>query len=179
MSGNAQHSSVSNEWGTPPEIAALVREVLGIIDLAPTSSAHFNRTVGATRFLSAADDALLPRPWSDHPVSVYMNPPGGKLKNRSVAGLFWERLMLEVDRGLVTHAIFMAFSLEQLQTTQRRGGPSLLDFPFCVPAKRIRFVSEGAQKAPTHANAIVYVPGTINKTERFIDSFFPLGRVRA
>ncbi len=47
----------------------------------------------------------------------------------------------------------------------------------CVPAKRIRFVKPGGIKgpAPSHANAIVYIPGTEDKTELFVQTFSKLG----
>ena len=80
--------------------------------------------------------------------------------------LFWQRLM--DHRDLFKCAIFLAFSLEQLQTTQQCE-PSIIDFDFCVPAKRIRFMTEdgNAGPSPTHANAIVLVSGTgVNRTEQ-------------
>jgi hypothetical protein len=81
--------------------------------------------------------------------------------------------------GDLEHAIFMAFSAEALQNTQGKGEPPIMDFPFCVPAKRIRFVSPaGVRSSPTHANVIVYVPGTIDRTDLFIKTFSTIGKCK-
>jgi len=72
----------------------------------------------------------------------------------------------------------MAFSLEALQTTQASGpGRRMIDFPFCVPKKRIRFdhPTDTAKQAPSHSNAIVYVPGTENRTDEFVRAFREVG----
>ena len=173
---NIQHSSRSDQWGTPPEYIEAARTVLGQIHLDPASSAHWNQFVKADEFLT---EGLTDEPWAPFPVCVYLNPPGGKVGNKSLAGLFWQRLMKERAEGHIMHAIFMAFSAEALQNTQGKGTASLLDFPFCVPAKRIRFVSLGETKlAPSHSNVIVYVPGTVDRTGLFSDTFSQFGCVR-
>lgn len=170
---NIQHSSRTDQWGTPFEYVEAVHEVLGGIQLDAASSAHWNKTVGADAWL---EDALSDEPWClNEPLNIYLNPPGGKQGNKSLAGLFWQRLMVEKKR----HAIFMAFSAEALQNTQGKGTPCIMDFPFCVPEKRIRFVSMGEVKlAPSHSNVIVYVPGTVDRTDEFERVFSRFGRVR-
>jgi hypothetical protein len=172
---NIQHSSRTDQWGTPPYIVEAVRKVLGTIDLDPASSAKWNQTVGATRFLTEGLES-----WeSTEPQNVYLNPPGGKQGNKSLAGLFWQRLMVERDVGLVRHAVFMAFSAEALQNTQGKGCAPIMAFPFCVPSKRLHFVSDSGKKdAPSHSNVIVYVPGTVDYTELFREVFAPIGCVR-
>lgn len=170
---NIQHSTRTDQWGTPPDIIARVKEVFdGIIDLDPASSYIWNETVGATRYLISGLDV----PWSG---SVYVNPPGGKVGNKSYAGLFWKKLMSEVDSGRITHAVFMAFSAEALQNTQKPGQRAMMDYTFCVPSKRIHFVSPGVEKhAPSHSNVIVYVPGTVNCEASFRAAFETLGCVK-
>lgn len=167
---NIQHSARSDNWWTPPAVLDLAREVLGQIDLDPASCLQANAAVGATRYYTEADDGLT-LPWAG---TVWCNPPGGRRGNKSLAGLFWLKLIQ--DRGALTHAIFMAFSAEALQNTQRKGGPSIMDFPFCVPAKRIRFLKPGVEAtSPSHSNVVVYVPGTIDKTAEFVRVFSALG----
>lgn len=175
---NIQHSSRTDQWGTPVQVLALVHKVLGQIDLDPASSAAFNMAVQATHFYTKEIDALLLDTW--HAGSVFLNPPGGKIQNRALTELFWQRLMLHNNTGQMTHAIFMAFSLEALQTTQRDGQGGALRFPLCVPRKRIKFVDvHGAPgPAPSHSNAIVYVPGTVDKTDLFLKTFKVLGVCR-
>jgi hypothetical protein len=178
---NAQHSSRTDEWGTPSDIIERARRVLGNIELDPASSAEFNRTVRAERFLTKEDNALL-CDWGS-PRTIFLNPPGGKLKNRSLAALFWVRLMQQRMSGDFNHAIFLGFSLEQLQTTQTGTcAPSIIsgNFAFCVPRKRVAFVHVDGTPgpAPTHSNIIVYVDGKLDRRDHFKQEFFTLGDVR-
>lgn len=171
-----QHSSCTNEWYTPPDIVKLVHQVLGQVDLDPTSSPTANRYLEARQILTAEDNALE----CEWPTggSVYLNPPGGKTGNKSNTALFWQRLM--AYRGELTHAIFMAFSIEAMQTTQGKGCPSIGEFPICVPRKRIAFYNSAwnVGPAPSHSNLIAYVPGRIDRTETFREAFSELGLVR-
>lgn len=169
------HSSRSDRWGTPRQIADMARKVLGRVDLDPASEPYFNRTVQASRFFSEEDEGLQ-KDWQAR--SVFLNPPGGKKGNRSLSGLFWEKLMQERAAGQVGHAIFLGFSVELLQSSQRCELGSICDFPFCVPRRRIQFESpEGVlnNQRPSHSNVIVYVPGYIDETELFLRTFGELG----
>lgn len=161
---------------TPIAILDRVRAVLGTIDFDPASSAQANARVGATQFMTAEQDALKYH-WPKG--SIYLNPPGGKIGNQSKTVLFWRRLGAQRDLGYLTHAIFMAFSIEALQSTQQCAQP-ILDFPICVPKRRIAFDSTGPaiKSAPSHSNVIVYVPGTVDKREDFRDYFQELGQVK-
>lgn len=169
---NALHSCETDQWGTPPEIIELADEVLGGIELDPCSSDVFNRTVGAERIFAMS---ALSRDWFAR--SILVNPPGGKQGGKSLPALFWEKLM----QSAFGHAIWIGFSLEQLANTQRPAPRSnMLDYPLCVPRKRISFVRpDGTRgKSPSHSNVIVYVPGWIDETERFKREFSVLGAVR-
>jgi hypothetical protein len=172
---NIQHSSRTDRWFTPPHVLDLARQVLGPIDLDPTSEPAANELVGAKRFITAESDALV-TPWDCANESVWLNPPGGKRGNKSLVVLFWERLLSY--RGEFSHAIFMAFSAEALQTTQRCA-LSAGSFPVCIPRKRLRFVSASGVPglAPSHSNAIVYVPGRVNRSAEFAAVFSSLGNV--
>lgn len=189
---NAQHSSASNEHFTPRPIVDAAREVMGGIDLDPASCALANKVVRATRILTIDDDAL-GHPWTlaesdtaGRPSRAFLNPPGGKVGNKSRAALFWQKLADEWHAGHVEQAVFVAFSLEFLQTGQR-STLSPLSLPFCVPSSRLKFwapnadgtdVVEGGQ--PTHANAIVYLPprvGSRAAAHRFRAAFSRFGDV--
>jgi hypothetical protein len=172
---NVQHSSLTDEWYTPAPIVEAARTVLGTIDLDPASNAQANEIVRATKFYSREQDGLL-QPWYGN---LFCNPPGGKVLNRSMTGLFWSRLMSAVDENVIDHAIFLCFSLEALQSTQRYGR-SVGDYPFCVPSSRIQFVPgrPGVTKtAPSRSNAIVYVPGRVDRTVAFSLIFAKFGKV--
>lgn len=177
---NIQHSSRTDQWWTPPEYIEAVREVFdGEIGLDPASDNRANEAVRALCFLTKVENGLYLPNWG-RPESIYLNPPGGKAGNKSLAGMFWTALMQQLETNAFGHAIFMAFSAEQTQSTQKPGQRSLLDFPFCVPAKRIRFVSPGVEKfSPSHSNVIVYVPCQLDETDKFVEVFSRFGKVRA
>lgn len=193
---NPLHSFSSSEHGTPPEVIELAREVLEAIDLDPFSCKEFNRRVKSGRYFTKEDNSL-GMAWIQpifqgteihhwEPVSVFINPPSkvlvpnakGQLKSKSGAKEAWCKLLREMELGHVTHAIFIAFSVEQLQTTQFYQ-KSLLDFPFCIPKKRLSYLSrEGVpQVNGTHASAIIYIPNLIDNTEKFIELFSSIGKV--
>lgn len=174
---NIQLSSRTDQWFTPPWVMDLVHEAIPVIDLDPASCQMANVNVKAKRFFTAEDDALS-QVWSKVPVTVFLNPPGGKTGNKSNVALFWRKLMEFRANGLLEEAIFMGFSLENMQVTQSDGGLSICDFPLVVPKKRIKFVSpEGTYNAPTHSNVIVYIPGISNNTSRFKAVFGSIGAI--
>lgn len=180
MSG-AQHSSENALWYTPEDHLALVVRVLGDIDLDPCTDAHgASRTLAATNITE--NGHLVDWPKGDKPLSVYMNPPGGRTegkKGKSYPFLFWEKLIEYRRLGRLRHAIVAAFSIEQLQQTQRSSFP-MMAFPVCVPRTRTKWVPPEGRKAksPTHANAYVYVPGVLDHTAEFMQVFSALGWVK-
>ena len=105
--------------------------------------------------------------------------PGGKIGNKSLTGLFWQRLLDHRHDFGIKHAIFMCFSAEALQSTQNKTYEPIGNFPVCIPSKRIAFDDPRnlARKAPSHSNAIVYVPGEIDATEKFAKVFSKIGSV--
>lgn len=174
---NIQHSSRSDRWFTPPWILEKVRVVLGgRIELDPASESEANKYVRAERFFTKEQDGLS-QPWEAD--SIFLNPPGGKAGNESVSVMFWVKLMAELKWRAFGHAIFMGFSVEQLQSTQGRGCQSMMDFKFCVPKRRIRFLDETGQeqRSPSHSNVIVYVPGRIDSGNHFWDMFNDVGDI--
>lgn len=183
MSANIQHSSAEDRWYTPLPIVELAREVLKHITLDPASDEFGNSRVQADRFYTEADDGLV-QPWTG---TIFLNPPGGVMtdptgasKRRvSKAGAFWRKLQALPADSLFEHAIFVAFSLEQLSSTQKHGQHSCADFPLLVPSSRLRFdTPSGAPGAqPSHANAIVYVPGTVDVTADFVAAASRFGSV--
>jgi hypothetical protein len=177
---NVQHLSKSSDWRTPTEILDAVRELFGgTIDLDAASDEKANERVKASRWLGPEYDALK-HPWPGAS-SVFLNPPGGKTGKHSQTKLFWNKLVTEMDLGKHGHAVFLAFSIEALQTCQD-GGFEMLLFPLCVPYKRLKFVSSDENvvaNSPSHANVIVYVPGYKDETEHFVEIFGRFGACRA
>lgn len=183
---NAQHLSLSDSWMTPQDIIERVRNTLGGIDLDPASSEEANKRVKATLWCSEEDDGLAQK-WSfvGRAQSVFVNPPGGKypkghaLGGQGKTGLFWQKLMTERAVGHIKHAVFLFFSIEALSNLQGNDFYSPSQFPVCIPNRRIAFDPPPGVKAgsPTHANAIVYVPGTVDDTQAFMAQFAPLGHI--
>jgi ParB family chromosome partitioning protein len=176
---NSKHFSKHDSWETPDYIIDMARSVLGAIDLDPASSFQANQRVGATKFIGLPNDSL-EMAWAiDKPVSIYLNPPGGKAGNKSKTGLFWKKLIDLRDTGKLKHAIFMSFSIEALQHTQLLPVDSLCYFPLCIPRRRLVFIDPtGCNRAsPTHASAIAYVPGTLNNSKTFREVFSEIGAI--
>jgi len=189
----ARHSSDSPEWFTPRPIVEAAREVLGGIDLDPASHAEANRVIRARRFYDERANGLR-RPWSGR---VFLNPPGGLVAE------FWHRLIDAWEARQITAAIWIGFSIEQLQTLQGYEVRSPLAFPFCVPDRRIPFVESAAKReirrralleenrgrrreglelkpwkeaaAPSHANYVTYIG---RAPARFARVFGEIGEVR-
>lgn len=194
---NAMHLSISNEHGTPPAIIAAARHALGAIDLDPASSPLFNLEVGAARYFTSRglENAWLGR--------IFVNPPGGKhakgsVERRtlgpSVAAAWWRKLAREYVDGRVDAAIYIAFKLDHLQSTQQRPEdlPIPCDFPMCFPRARLAYMKPDgdagvvASKGPPHASAIIFLPPrdrfvygmtSVSRSAlyRFVEAFAPIG----
>lgn len=189
----ARHSMDSPEWFTPRDYVEAARKVLGGIDLDPASHREANRIVRARRFYDERANGLR-RPWSGR---VFLNPPGGLVAE------FWHRLIDSWEAREIVGAIWIGYSLEQLQTLQGYEVRSPLAFPFCIPDRRIAFVESTAKRelrrqaleeenrgrrreglelkkwkdaaAPSHANYITYIGRAPARFERVFSAF---GEVR-
>ncbi len=180
MSDIAQHSSVTNEHFTPPDIVERARALLGGFDLDPASCEEANKTIGASRIYTIEDDGLS-KDWSGR---VFLNPPGGKLKKvddrwitvpkgpgKSSLWVWWQHLAEQWKAGRVSSAFFVGFQLEIMRTSQ--AGIPVQSFQRCYPKERIAFRG----KQPTHPNVLVYLPGVddADPFDRFVEHFGDLG----
>lgn len=175
MSTNILHSSDTDKWYTPPEILDRARNVLGKIDLDPASDPVGNKLVRADRYMTKEEDGLK-AVWPSG-CSIWLNPPGGKMRNKSVSGLFWKKLMEYRGAGLLQHAIFLAFSTSALQHTQDKNILPMATFAVCIPSRRLRFLLPSGEVGarPSHSNAIIYVPGLKNDIDKFYTAFRDTG----
>jgi hypothetical protein len=149
--------------------------------------------VKATRYFTQEDDGLR-QVWHGR---VFLNPPGGLVRE------FWMALMLAWRDKNIEQAVWIGYSLEQLQTLQ--ACPlSPLNFPMCVTAKRIAFIENEAKRvariqklteynmanaaiggklrriseragSPSHSNYITYLGPN---TQAFVREFSQFGQVR-
>lgn len=178
---NALHSCDSPEWYTPTPFVEVARVVLGTIDLDPASHPEANERIKATRIFTEQENGLL-QVWTGN---IFINPPGGK----GLIAQFWKKF---IESGCT--GVWIGYSLEQLQTLQScEGYPSPIDFPICLPNRRIVFVENEAKKAeriakllaegkspnkksqPTHANYVTYIG---ENPALFAKAFGQFGAVR-
>jgi hypothetical protein len=174
----ALHSKASPKWGTPATIATRARVALGgSIDLDPATSERFNTVIQASRILTEQDNGLVAE-WRAtdpfgllkyDPISVFLNPPGGLVRD------FWKRLIHELAAGVVSRAIWIGFSVEQLCILQDEELYPL-DFSSVILRKRLAFTKEDGESggSPSHGN---YITGLNINGEIFSTLFGDLGRV--
>jgi hypothetical protein len=164
-----QWSGATDQWGTPQDVIDAARETMGSITFDPCSSAEANLRVRADRW----SDNGLADSWEGE--RVLLNPPGGRVRlgerPYGLPFLFWTKL-----RGSQVRAcVYIGFTLEHLRTN-----PGMITFPICIPHKRLRFAPLAGQSAssPGHGNAIVYIPGSEDRTSEFLRIFKEFGDVR-
>lgn len=134
-------SNENVESGTPPEVIAYARYVMGDIDLDPASSMYWNHhIVKAKRYFTKEDDGLV-QPWAGR---VLLNPPGTPDEDRgkkSVPKLFWERAVGHWRDHLITCCFFVGFNMSQLQVLQMSPAHPL-QFYTNFPASRIDYYEQ-------------------------------------
>ena len=180
---NPKHSSQSQNWYTPMGIIERSKAVMGTIDLDPASDPFGNSRLEARKYYTEEADGLT-KPWGspEDPGVVFCNPPGGvKDGNKSQPLMFWQKLTEELDKGHIKVAMFLAFSIEQLQSSQKCANP-MTNHYLCIPKRRIQFEDAQGQKAksPTHASAIILVRGktaSLASATLFFVMFHPLGSI--
>jgi len=127
--GKAVHSNASFEWYSPPEVSVGFEHTFGRRpDFDPASSAIANKMIRAKLFYSSKG---LETPWPSG--KAMLNPP-------SPPRMWWTALVQWVLREEENAALFVAYSIEQLQQSQiwTPDHPAM-SFPHCVPKRRVRF----------------------------------------
>ncbi len=200
----------SNEYYLPPDLQTSIVKVLGAIDLDPASCAQAQELIQAEVWYgpeSPFGENGLAEPWAGR---VYLNPPGGPTTKeyhhltQSSMALWWAVLADHWQNGDVDAAFYMGFSIDILSTAQGIFELSPLDFPICVPSKRIPFLTPNRkitsgkykgqmiepnkeagelvlQKQPTHVCVFVYLPPKDKKEvacAAFSEEFSKWGKVR-
>lgn len=95
-------SSKSCEWYTPKPIITLIKNIIGPITLDPASCDKANEIVGAERIFTKEDDGLS-MPWFAD--TVFLNPPFGKYKNKSIAGIWLDYMKEQFRLRRFSHGI--------------------------------------------------------------------------
>ncbi len=143
---HVSNNSGNSEWYTPQKYADAVHEVMGFIDTDPCSCEVANEVVRAEAYYTAEQDGLQ-QEWHG---CVYVNPPYGD----GTVEEFAVKLMLELDEGRTTQAIFLVNNC-----TETRWFQTLICHAaaVCFPCGRISFWSpERPSKTPLQGQAILY-----------------------
>ena len=180
MSARADHqlinSSDSVEWFTPARYIEAAREVLGEIDLDPTSCEAANQIVQADRYFTEAENGYL-QEWRGR---IFLNPPyvwchpDGRRREKggiSAQGHWTKRLIDQYQKGLVTEAVLLVSA-----NTGEQWFQPLWKFSICFVGHRIKFikVSDVKKQGPTKSNCFVYFG---DRPDRFAEVFRRFGRV--
>jgi hypothetical protein len=157
-----QTSTGDYEWYTPREVLALVRAVLGVIDVDPASCALAQADVQATLFYTLADDGLR-HPWHG---TVFCNPP---YKMPEIAH-FIGKLCEELDTQRTTEAILLVNSATETDWFQRAFQQANA---VCFPDGRLHFGhATRGNDHPCQGQALLYYGPHV---ERFCTVFAVLG----
>lgn len=130
---DARHTQKSPEWGTPPWVCELARDIMGSIDLDPASDAKWNETVKANSIFTKEQNGLS-KSWHGR---TFLNPPG---TGRGSFKTWWNKLFLEWGgTSTVSHFFLVGYNMDHLRN------PGMGHFTCIVPHKRINY--EGAGKS--------------------------------
>lgn len=156
--------ATSDEWFTPAPLVALVRSVMGAIDLDPASNAKANIVVQAAKYFTLEADGLA-HEWRGR---VYLNPP------YSNVAPFVAKIHQEYDAGNVAEAIVLVNARTSSAWFQSLAARAWR----CELRQRVRFWRpdrpEGS--AGMQASVMFYVGPN---GARFAEVFRPLGNVMA
>ncbi len=170
----ADHQLINQDSGnveiyTPASIIAAARRTLGSIDLDPASCPLANKTVKASRILSARG---LETPWSGR---VWMNHPFGKksAKTGHPGNAAWiDKLVSEYEAGNVTAACCICFA-----STSEIWFKPLLTRPQCFLTPRTNYILPDGSiyRGATKGSVVTYFGDDL---ARFANEFQSLGVIK-
>ena len=123
------------DWYAPPELIALVRQVMGEIDLDPVSNEVAQQWIGAANYYTKAQDGLS-QPWFGR---VWLHPPA-----REKTAKWTNKALAEYESGRVREAIILvkpAVGTKWFHKLSRR-------FPVCLPHEPLLLVNDQGQPQP-------------------------------
>ena len=136
----------NNEWYTPAPHLALVRHVLGDIDLDPASNDIAQQQVCAVNYFTSEDDGLT-RPWHGR---IFMNPPFSYPEIER----FIDKLLEELTAGRVTEAIALTNNFSDTAWFHKA---ALAAAALCFTKGRVPFETpEGERGQPTQGQTFFY-----------------------
>lgn len=170
---SVQVSSEELSWITPPEIIEKVTKVLGFIDLDPASSVIANKFVKASRIITEQDDIFK----SDLSCeTLYMNPPFGKIGNKSQAGVFTEYILEQYVVGKIKRGgIILLMSRFGYQWFE-----DIMDKTLSATLKtRVKFINPHTlkQAAQAKTSQTLFCFGDLSIQNAFISEFNDSARI--
>lgn len=154
-----------DEWGTPPEIVALARDVLGEIDLDPASNERAQTVVLAKAYYTRREDGLS----CDWRGRVWLNPP----YSHPIVAQFTQHLLEQVESGNVEEAICLVNNATDTEWCQNMLAACSA---VCFAGKRIAFLDrDGKPKKGTRQGQLAFYFGP--DADAFEASFSDLGQV--
>lgn len=150
-----------NEWYTPESIIALVREVLGDINVDPASNDEANKVVRAQTYYTEADSGL-DHEWHG---KIWLNPP----YSRDMMPKFVDKLVLEHEAGNCRESIMVSHNNTDTAWFQKIAKSCNA---VCFPSRRIKFYRGDDVAAPVNGQVFVYVGDNV---DRFVDVFSSQG----
>ena len=157
-----------------PQIIERARSVMGSIDFDPTSDPVQQVLVDASSVPS-----LEINPLQEHWHGNVFVAPKGAVKNSRI---WFNKTLAEYRNSYIDSFIFFTSASELL-----RAAPDILDYPICIPFKRVRQLratSNGFEHvSPSTWNVIVYGPpldqviSDIDKSTLFYNTFRDIGRI--
>jgi hypothetical protein len=161
-------SHVTEEWYTPPRFIALVRSVLGQIDVDPATCAMANTWIKSPICFTAEDDGLK-REWYG---KVFLNPPFGKTRGKSNQDIWSKKLEAEYLAGNTTEAILLVNSTHGYRWYEYLWHK----YPVCKVTDRIRFIKSDGTTGGQAKRGQTFVYFGSNAA-RFREVFSEVGRV--
>jgi phage N-6-adenine-methyltransferase len=152
-----------NEWYTPADYVALVRQLLGAIDVDPASCEYAQQTVQAATYYTKADDGLA-HEWIGR---VFLNPPYSFPEVQQ----FTDKLIAEYESRNTDEAILLVNNCTDAAWFQRL----LARYPVCFTAGRISFERPDAEQFATRQGQAFFYLG--KQVQRFAEIFNVIGRV--
>jgi len=162
----------------PEDYLIAVRQVLGVIDLDPCSSARAQLSIDAQGWYKAEDAAAaLAEPWSG---KVFLHPH----PNSTVARYQIQKLLRDYLAGRIEAAVLLAGKTDWLRTE-----PLLLSFPWLLHYRRLSHwrwdgsADKLVRLNPSFSHFSLYLPKRNghhfddDKLARFIECFSRYGRV--
>lgn len=154
-----------DEWGTPPEIIALARDVFGEIDLDPASNERAQTVVLAKSYYTKAQDGLS----CDWNGSVWLNPP----YSHPLIAQFTGHLLEQIESGHVEEALCLVNNATDTEWCQNLLARCAA---VCFVGRRIPFLDrDGKPQKGTRQGQLVFYFGS--DPDSFEASFSDLGQV--